>query len=265
MVGSQHLDALPKALELARVGRIRIGGLKFMPTGTRDDAAMARQTRIALATGVDCAYHVTEVEELDQVLDAIEVARRQFASDIPLPICRIEHGGTIPPDYIQRIAASGAWVVTNPGFLHFRGPKYLEEPGLLPHLYRARSLMDASIQLVGATDAPVTPARPLAAIASAISRSTVDGQVLAPEERLEWGDALAMFTRDAARLARLDTGDIEAEKLADLIVLPRNPATMSPAELLSLTVDMTLIGGRVVYERGRPAIAHSDSADLRSV
>ena len=265
MVGSQHLDTLAQSVEHARAGRIRIGGLKFMPTGTRDDGSMARRTRIALGSGVDCAYHVTEVEELDLALDAIEVARRQFASDVPLPICRIEHGGTIPPDYIQRIASSGAWVVTNPGFLHFRGPKYLEEPGLLPHLYRARSLMDAGIQLVGASDAPVTPARPLAAIAAAISRSTVDGQVLAPEERLEWGDALAMFTRDAARLSRLDAGDIEADKLADLVVLPRNPANMSPAELLSLTVDMTLISGRVVYERGRPAIAHSDSADLRSV
>ncbi len=154
--------------------------------------------------------------------------------------------------------------MTNPGFLHFRGPKYLEEPGLIPHLYRARSLKDAGIELAGATDAPVTPARPLAAISAAISRSTVDGQALAPEERLSSEEAFAMFTRDAARLARLDAGVIEPEKLADLIVLPRNPASMSPVELLSLTVDMTLIGGRIVYERGRPAIAYSDSADLHS-
>jgi predicted amidohydrolase YtcJ len=124
--------------------------------------------------------------------------------------------------------------------------------------------MSAGIPLAGASDAPVTPARPLAAIAAAISRSTVDGQVLAPDECLGWTEALSMFTRDAARLSRLDAGEIEGDKLADLIVLPRNPATMSAAELLSLTVDMTLIGGRVVYERGRPAIAYSDSAELRS-
>jgi hypothetical protein len=33
---------------------------------------------------------------------------------------------------------------------------------------------------------------------------------------------------------------------------------------MNLTVDITIVGGRVVYERGRPAIASSDSADLRS-
>jgi predicted amidohydrolase YtcJ len=264
MIGADNLDSLTQATEQARAGRIRIAGLKFMPARGREDSAMARRTRIALGSGVDCAYHVTEVEELDQALEAIELARRQFASDVPLPLCRIEHGGTIPPDHIERIAACGAWVVTDPGFLHFRGPKYLEEPGLIPHLYRARSLKAAGIELAGATDAPVTPPRPLAAIAAAISRSTVDGQVLAPEECLEPGEAFALFMRDGARLSRIDAGEIEPEKLADLIVLPRNPMTMSPAELLSLTVDMTLIGGRVVYERGRPAIAYSDSADLHS-
>ncbi|MGO9607203.1 MAG: amidohydrolase [Candidatus Binataceae bacterium] len=264
MVGASNLDSLKQSVEHARAGRIRIAGLKFMPGEERDDSTMARRTRIALGGGFDCAYHVTEVEELSQVLDAIELARRQFAIDLPLPFCRIEHGGTIPPDYIERIAATGAWVVTNPGFLHFRGAKYLEEPGLVPHLYRARSLKTAGIELAGATDAPVTPARPLAAIAAAISRSTVHEQVLAPEECLTSPEAFALFTRDAARLARLDAGEIESDKLADLIVLPRNPATMSPAELLSLTVDMTLIGGRIVYERGRPAIAYSNSADLHS-
>jgi predicted amidohydrolase YtcJ len=265
MIGSHHLDSIGQAIEHARAGRIWLAGLKFMLPAGRERGEMARRTRIGLSSGVDCAYHVTEVEELEQALDAIEFACGQVSGDMPLPLCRIEHGGTIPPNYVSRIAASGAWVVTNPGFLHFRGPKYLEEPGLVPHLYRARSLIDAGIQLVGATDAPVTPARPLAAIAAAISRSTVDGQVLAAEECLEWAEAHAMFTRDAARLSRLDAGEIDAGKLADLVVLPRNPATMGPAELLSLTVDMTLIGGRIVYERGRPAIAHSNSADLHSV
>jgi predicted amidohydrolase YtcJ len=265
MLGAPHLDALPQAVERARAGRIRIAGLKFMPVGGRIWGGMARSTRIGLASGLDCAYHATEIEDLEQALDAIEVARRQFASDTPLPLCRIEHGGTISPDLIARIAASGAWVVSNPGFLHFRGPKYLEEPGLLPHLYRARSLLAAGIELVGATDAPVTPARPLEAIAAAVSRSTVDGQVLAAEECLESSEALAMFTRDAARLARIDAGEIASDKLADLIVLPRNPMTLSPAELQSLPVDMTLVGGRIVYERGRPAVAYSNSAELHSV
>ena len=64
--------------------------------------------------------------------------------------CRIEHGGMIPTAISERITALGAWVVTNPGFIHYRGPKYAAEPGLLPYLYRARSLLDADVQLAGA-------------------------------------------------------------------------------------------------------------------
>jgi len=225
---------------------------------------MARRVRIAWEAGLDCAFHVTELEELEEVLEAVEFARTLFAADAELPHCRIEHGGMIPADHVDRIAAVGAWVVTNPGFIHFRGPKYADEPGLFSNLYRAKSLKAAGIQMAGATDAPVTPARPLAAMASAISRATIDGLSIASGERLSPSEALALFTRDAARLARLEAGEVEPDRLADLIVLPRNPTELTPAELLSLTVDMTLIGGRTVYERGRPAIAHSDSAELHS-
>ena len=99
---------------------------------------------------------------------------------------------------------------------------------------------------------------------AAVSRTTIDGVALAPAEALSMPDAFALFTSEAARLARLDAGVIEPEHLADLIVLPRDPFSLTPADLMNLTVDITIVGGRVVYERGRPAIASSDSADLRS-
>ena len=195
---------------------------------------------------------------------AIEAARASFAGERAVARFRIEHGGLITPSYIDRLMALGVWVVTNPGFIHFRGPKYAAEPGLVAHLYRARSLKAAGVHLVGATDAPVTPAKPLAAIAAAVSRTTLDGVELAPAEALPVHEAFALFTIDAARLARLEAGAIEPDRLADLIVLPRDPFSLKPADLMNLAVDITIVGGRVVYERGRPAIASSDSAELRS-
>jgi predicted amidohydrolase YtcJ len=52
--------------------------------------------------------------------------------------------------------------------------------------------------------------------------------------------------------------------LADLIVLPRDPMGLKPAELMNLPVDITIVGGRVVFERGRPEVAASPGADLFS-
>ncbi len=264
MIGGHHLDAVDRCEQLAGAARISLAAVKFMPGYQYDPAGLARPVLHALDRGLDCAFHATEMEELEEALTAIEAARAGFTGERAMPRFRIEHGGLITPNYIDRLMALGVWVVTNPGFIHFRGPKYAAEPGLVAHLYRARSLKAAGVHLVGATDAPVTPAKPLAAIAAAVSRTTLDGVELAPAEALPVHEAFALFTIDAARLARLEAGAIEPDRLADLIVLPRDPFSLKPADLMNLAVDITIVGGRVVYERGRPAIASSDSAELRS-
>lgn len=100
----------------------------------------------------------------------------------------------------------------------------------------------------------MTPARPLAAIAAAVSRTTASGERLAPDETVNPDEALALFTRSAAKLARLEAGEIAISRLADLIVLTHNPCDMTAAEIANLQVDMTLIDGHIVYERGVSAL-----------
>src|SRR6202040_1430000 len=107
-----------------------------------------------------------------------------FSGPREIPRFRIEHGGIITPDYIDRLMAANVWVVTNPGFIYFRGPKYAAEPGLVAHLDRARSLKDANVHRVAGTAGPVPPAKPFAAIVAAVSRTTIDGVALAPNEAL---------------------------------------------------------------------------------
>lgn len=264
MIGGQHLETAERCEQIARAAGIRLAGAKFMPGYEYDRAGLARPVGIALARGLDCAFHATEVDELEEALAAIETAKANYAGRNEIPRFRIEHGGLIPPNYIDRLAATNSWVVTNPGFIHFRGAKYAEERGLIAHLYRAKSLKAAGVHLAGATDAPVTPGRPLAAIAAAVSRTTLEGLELAPAEALSSIEAFALFTTDAARLGQLAAGSIASGYVADLIVLPRDPLSLNPSDLMNLAVDITIVGGRVVYERGRPAIASSDSADLHS-
>ena len=118
--------------------------------------------------------------------------------------------------------------------------------------------------MAAGTDAPVTPSKPLVAIASAMTRVALEGYPMNPAEKLDLPQAFAMFTTSASQLAGLFAGAIETGRLADLVILGKDPLTVKPAELMNIPVDVTLVGGRIVYERGRPAVAHSDSADLHS-
>jgi predicted amidohydrolase YtcJ len=58
----------------------------------------------------------------------------------------------------------------------------------------------------------------------------------------------------ASRLTRILAGEINPGHLADLIVLPADPLSLKPAELVDVVVETTIVGGRVVYEHGRPAV-----------
>ena len=46
-----------------------------------------------------------------------------------------------------------------------------------------------------------------------------------------------------------ERGSLEPGKLADLIVLDGNPLTEDAARLKDMTPELTLVGGRVAYER----------------
>ena len=259
MVGERALDAADTGV--MNSSGLRLAGVKFTSLAQWQLDGLAHQVARAFTQRLDCAFHATEIEELEAALNAIANGR-QLAGELPgpHPIARIEHGGVIPPDYPERIARLGAWVITNPSFIHYRGAKYATEPGLLPYTYRARSLLAAGVKLAAATDAPVTPARPLTAIAAALTRMSKDGAVLAPEERLTTTQAFDLFTRSAAEVSHLDAGVIEQGRLADLVVLPADPAKLDPAALRTLAVDMTIVGGRTIYERGLAAGIHRADA-----
>ena len=263
MLGAQYVNGIRALRKAAEAGGLQIAGVKFMRVTEWEPEVLTQTVIEALGQGADCAFHVTEIEELEAVVRACRRARPQVAQPA-INQLRIEHGGLIPPEYPEQIAAIGAWVVTNPGFVYYRGAKYAAEPGLVPYLYRGQSLLEAGIKLAGGTDAPVTPAKPLYAIAAAVARVSLEGYELAPAEGLAIDAAFALFTRAAAQLSRLAAGEITTGRLADLIVLPADPAKLHAAELMNLAVETTIVGGQIIYERGRPVVSQAAGLPLFS-
>ena len=66
-------------------------------------------------------------------------------------------------------------------------------------------------------------------------------------------DAITMYTRNGAFLTREEKikGTLEVGKLADMIVLPEDLLNVAPDKVLNMKVDMTIVGGKVLYDRSQ--------------
>lgn len=95
------------------------------------------------------------------------------------------------------------------------------------------------------------PWNPWLGLETAITRRLENGQVLMPEECLSREDALRMYTIHNCYINReeKEKGSLEAGKLADLIVLDRDYLTCPQRSISQTRVLMTMVGGKVVFER----------------
>ena len=82
-----------------------------------------------------------------------------------------------------------------------------------------------------------------------ITRKTLSGQLLGKEECLSAGQVLAMYTTNAAYASHEENikGSISVGKLADFVLLSKNPSLLPAEEIPDIKVLMTVIGGKVVY------------------
>jgi len=87
---------------------------------------------------------------------------------------------------------------------------------------------------------------------AAVTRKGESGKVYGPGEAVSMKDAIIMYTKRGAFLTREEKikGTLEVGKLADMVVLPEDLLTVSPEKVLNMKVDMTIVGGKVLYERG---------------
>jgi predicted amidohydrolase YtcJ len=88
-------------------------------------------------------------------------------------------------------------------------------------------------------------------IATQVNRTTRSGKVLGPDQRVSVMDAIRSTTINAAYqyFEEDRKGSIEPGKLADLVILDRNPLEVAPEELFDLVVLATIKEGETVYSR----------------
>ena len=218
-----------------------------------DAAKIERITRDALAAGFQVNVHAIGDRGNREALDAFEraLAATPAAKDARL---RVEHAQVIAPEDIPRFAKLGVIASMQP--THATSDMPWAEARLgkerVKGAYAWRSLKKAGARLAFGSDFPVEGVSPIWGLHAAVTRQDRKNAPAGgwqPQERLDAREALEGFTTGAAYAAfeEATRGTIEAGKFADLVVLSGDPLTVKPAELHTLRVRKTIVGGKVVF------------------
>jgi predicted amidohydrolase YtcJ len=167
------------------------------------------------------------------------------------PRFRIEHCTVVDDDLIRRIKAVGA--IPNPfsTYVYYHGEKMrFYGPERLERMFAVRSFLDAGIRVTQASDYPPGPFEPMMALQSSVTRTDMRGNVWGPKQRVSVEEALRVGTLHGAYASYEENlkGSIEPGKLADLVVLGRDPTGEDPSSLIRIPVERTMVGGRWVFE-----------------
>jgi predicted amidohydrolase YtcJ len=229
----------------------RHAGVKIMIAEDDEPDEVAAQVAAADRCGAQVALHAVEGAAL---VMAIEALRRLGTARTRARRHRIEHAALCPPPLCEAIGECGAAVVTHPIFLRHFGEKYRSElrRGEEDWLYPLRSLLGARVPLAFGSDAPIAPPSPLDNVSAALLRESEAGSRLGPSQRILAAEALALHTQGGAWVGGLESvcGSLAPGRLADLVVVDRDPVAVPPEEIAAIRVRATVIEGRVVWRSG---------------
>jgi predicted amidohydrolase YtcJ len=215
-----------------------------------DDELNAYVERAHLA-GLQVSMHAIGDAAIEQLLTAYERAlARHPRSDHRH---RIEHFSLPLPEHIDRAARLGVAVAMQPNFAlmpdtgatddyQFASARFVG-PERYKRRHPYRKILEAGILVAAGSDADAGEMGPLLGIHAVVNHPD-------EERRLSAFEALELYTVNGGRIAfeEQDKGTIEPGKLADLVVLGENPLTASPRALRNIPVEMTIVGGKVVFE-----------------
>ena len=203
----------------------------------------------ARSYGEAVAVHVIGDGAVEKVLDAIEKH--------PVPDGkrdRLIHVNVLRMDLVDRMAKLPIVLDIQPVFVSSDFPWVMDRLGesRLDWAYSWKRLLDHGFICGGGSDAPIEEANPLFGIYAATARrkpgETHEGYL--SNEKLSRFEAVSLFTTgSAATLGKSDVrGKIGMGFDADFTVLDKDLFEVEVEEILSATVQMTVVGGKLVYQ-----------------
>jgi predicted amidohydrolase YtcJ len=205
--------------------------------------------RKAHLAGWQIGTHANGDVGIDTTLRVYE--RLQRESPRHDPRFRLEHCTVVNDSLIARIKTLGAIPTPFSTYVYYHGEKmryYGAER--LNQMFALRSFLDAGIRATQASDYPPGEFIPMMALQSEVTRTDTKGNVWGPKQKITVEEAIRVGTINGAYASYEENlkGSIEAGKLADLVVLGRDPLKENPSTLVTIPVERTMAGGRWTFE-----------------
>jgi predicted amidohydrolase YtcJ len=169
---------------------------------------------------------------------------------------RVEHAQVVAPTDFARFRDLGVIASMQPS--HAISDKRWAQDRLGEYrvmgAYSWHTMMAHGVHVPFGTDWPVEPINPYLGLYAAVTRQSIEGDPAGgwwPEERVSIEDAIRNYTAESAYASfeEKEKGRIAAGMLADIVVHTRDLLSIAPKDILQTEPEMTVFGGRVVYER----------------
>ena len=233
----------------ARLSQPYIGRPNDFGILVADEEQLYPVARKAHEAGWQLGTHANGDVAVDTTLKVYERLQRELPRHDPR--FRLEHCTVVNDALIQRIKALGAIPLPFSTYAYYHGEK-MKEYGAerVDHMFALRSFIDAGIRPTQASDYPPGPFEPMMALRSEVTRTDSKGNVWGPKQKITVEEAIRVGTLNGAYASYEENlkGSIEPGKLADLVVLGRDPFKVDPLELINIPIQRTMVGGKWVFE-----------------
>jgi predicted amidohydrolase YtcJ len=216
--------------------------------------------KIAVEDGYAINTHAIGDKGISLTLDLYEQIAEEFGTDA-IARSRVIHAQTMHEEFYSRFADLDIIAEVNPSNvgddMRWIVRRLGSEREKLSHPFQG--FLDHGVVIIGGSDIPgaqgaTFKCHPRYVINAAVNRTRDDGTPEGgwiPEQRISMHNGIKMHTLDAA-YATFDEdvrGSIKPGKLADLTVSDLNLIEIDPTDILDMEIVMTVVDGRIVYER----------------